>query len=101
MAADQGFIQAQHNLRLMYYGDQGVAQDYSAAMKWYRMAADQGHAQAQCNLELMYRDGQHQDIPRTPNYPSNIHGFLEGLADGLRNVCINSVPLRQRSLNLL
>ena len=43
MAADQGFIQAQHNLRLMYYGDQGVAQDYSAAMKWYRMAADQGH----------------------------------------------------------
>ena len=43
----------------------------------------------------------HQDIPRTPNYPSNIHGFLEGLADGLRNVCINSVPHRPRSLNLL
>ena len=44
---------------------------------------------------------EHQDIPRTPNYPSNIHGFLEGLADGLRNVCINSVPHRPRSLNLL
>ena len=28
-------------------------------------------------------------------------GFLEGLADGLRNVCMNSVPHRPRSLNLL
>ena len=25
----------------MYYNGQGVAQDDSAAMKWYRMAADQ------------------------------------------------------------
>ena len=58
MAADQGFIQAQHNLGLMYYGDQGMAQDYSAAMKWYRMAGDQGHADAQVNLGFMYYFGQ-------------------------------------------
>ena len=32
-----------------------MAQDYSAAMKWYRMAADQGIAQAQCNLGFMYK----------------------------------------------
>ena len=36
---------------------QGVAQDYSAAMKWYRMAADQGHAEAECNLGAMYKNG--------------------------------------------
>ena len=42
----------------MYYEGQGVAQDYSAAMKWVRMAADQGHAQAQCNLGNMYYEGK-------------------------------------------
>ena len=35
-----------------------MAQDYSAAIKWYRMAADQGHAQAQYNLGVMYYYGQ-------------------------------------------
>ena len=42
----------------MYENGQGVAQDYSAAMKWYRMAADQGHANAQYNLGIMYYQGQ-------------------------------------------
>ena len=58
MAADQGIAQAQYILGVMYENGQGVAQDYSAAMKWYRMAADQGHAQAQCNLGVMYYEGQ-------------------------------------------
>ena len=57
-AADQGHAEAQLNLGAMYGKGQGVAQDYSAAMKWYRMAADQGDAQAQCNLGNMYRQGQ-------------------------------------------
>jgi uncharacterized protein len=34
-----------------------VPQDYSEAVKWYRLAADQGDAQAQCNLGLMYAAG--------------------------------------------
>ena len=38
-------MQSAVNLGVMYYHGQGVAQDYSAAMKWYRMAADQGNAQ--------------------------------------------------------
>jgi hypothetical protein len=38
----------------MYQYGKGVAQDYSAAMKWYRMAADLGDADAQYNLGLMY-----------------------------------------------
>ena len=46
------------NLGVMYCNGLGVAQDYSAAMKWYRMAADQGHAQAQGNLGIMYNGGQ-------------------------------------------
>ena len=42
----------------MYYNGQGVAQDYSAAMKWFRMAADQGDADAQFNLGIMYKNGK-------------------------------------------
>ena len=41
----------------MYCNGQGVAQDYSAAMKWYRMAADQGDSIAQVNLGVMYKNG--------------------------------------------
>ena len=33
-------------------------QDYSAAMKWYRMAADQGYANAQYGLGIMYDNGR-------------------------------------------
>ena len=57
-AADQGHAQAQCSLGVVYEQGQGVAQDYSAAMKWYRMAADQGDAQAQYNLGVMYYQGQ-------------------------------------------
>ena len=56
--AYQGYTGAQYNLGLMYDKGQGVAQDDSAAMKWYRMAADQGHAGAQYNLGVMYRQGR-------------------------------------------
>ena len=42
----------------MYDNGKGVAQDYSAAMKWYRMAADQGHANAQLSLGVMYENGR-------------------------------------------
>jgi TPR repeat protein len=41
----------------MYLQGRGVTQDYSAAMKWYRMAADQGFADAQFSLGEMYRKG--------------------------------------------
>jgi len=41
----------------MYEGGQGVAKDYSEALKWYQKAADQGDANAQTNLGLMYEYG--------------------------------------------
>jgi clan AA aspartic protease (TIGR02281 family) len=47
----------------MYFDGRGVAQDYAAAVNWYRNAADQGDAAAQYSLGLMYFNGQgvHQD----------------------------------------
>ena len=49
----------------MYHNGQGVAQDFKAALVWYRKAADQGHAEAQFNLGAMYANGQGvpQSIP--------------------------------------
>ena len=42
----------------MYYQGQGVAQDYQAAIKWYKLAADQGQAKSQNSLGYMYLQGQ-------------------------------------------
>lgn len=42
----------------MYERGQGIAQNYSVAVKWYRLAAQQGNANGQNNLGYMYRIGQ-------------------------------------------
>ena len=34
-----------------------MAQDYAAAVRWYRKAADQGYVRAQSNLGVMYDKG--------------------------------------------
>jgi hypothetical protein len=49
---------AQFNLGMMYGNGKGVPQDYSKAVKWYRLAADQGFADAHLNLGLMYAQGR-------------------------------------------
>ena len=42
----------------MYNNGQGVAQNYTEAVKWYRLAADQGNAGAQTNIGHLYSDGK-------------------------------------------
>jgi TPR repeat protein len=42
----------------MYDKGQGVAQDYAAAVSWYRKAAEQGFSGSQSRLANMYYDGQ-------------------------------------------
>src|SRR5436190_1055289 len=44
--AEQGLAVAQFNVGLMYDMGQGVLQNYSEAVKWYRLAADQNHKDA-------------------------------------------------------
>ena len=56
--AEQGDANAQFNLGVMYDMGQGVPQDDTEAVRWYRLAAEQGHAIAQSNLGLMYAQGQ-------------------------------------------
>jgi TPR repeat protein len=54
--AREGDISAQFDLGLMYYKGQGVEQDYSQAMKWFKLAAEHGIPEAQFNLGIMYSD---------------------------------------------
>src|SRR4030095_1164368 len=56
--ATQGDAVAQNNLGSMYVEGKGVPQDYTEALKWYRLAAAQGYAEAQFNLGVMYLGGE-------------------------------------------
>ena len=57
-AADQGHVNAQFSLGVMYDFGLGVAEDNAEAFKWYRKAADQGQVKAQFNLGMMYHFGE-------------------------------------------
>ena len=55
--AEQGDVNAQFTLGLMYTKGRGVPQDYKEAVRWYRLAAAQGDAKAQYGLGVMYVEG--------------------------------------------
>lgn len=57
LSAEQGNVDAQFTLGLMYAKGYDCPQDLSEAMKWYRLAAEQGNAFAQYNLGDMYKYG--------------------------------------------
>ncbi|KAF9088993.1 hypothetical protein BGX23_006994 [Mortierella sp. AD031] len=57
-AADQGYVQAQFTIGVLYKLGQGVPQNYSLAVDWFRKAADQGHVDAQYDIGNMYMYGQ-------------------------------------------
>jgi len=56
--AEQGNVDAQFDLGYIYGSGQGVPQDYTEAVTWYRKAADQGYAPAQNNIGARYGKGQ-------------------------------------------
>ena len=56
-AAEQGDVDAQHNLGIMYNNGQGVPENKAEAVNWYRLAAEQGNAPAQYFLGSMYYNG--------------------------------------------
>ena len=56
--AEQGILEAQYTLGLMYYEGEGVPQDYAEALKWFRLAAEQGDPRGRLGLGLMYFKGE-------------------------------------------
>ena len=63
--AEEGDPTAQYELGVMYQNGEGLPQNYSKAVKWFRMAAEQGDSNAQYSLGLKYSVGH--GVPQ--NYP--------------------------------
>jgi TPR repeat protein len=57
MKFSMGLAPAQTALGIMYVNGYGVPQNYTEALKWYRLAAAQGLAPAQTALGIMYVNG--------------------------------------------
>ena len=66
MAEWVGAADKQHILGDVYYKGEGVPQDYSEALKWYRLAADQGLPESRYMLGIMCDrgDGTPQDYSK-------------------------------------
>lgn len=61
-AADQGDVDAQFNLGVMYENGQGgLAKDDAQAVTWYQKAAEQGDAKAQANINRLKQDRENAD----------------------------------------
>jgi len=56
--AEQGDVDSQFHVGVMYDNGQGVPQDYQEAIRWYLAAAEQGDAGAQNSLGVRYQRGQ-------------------------------------------
>ena len=63
----------------MYYFGDGVEQDYTEAVKWYKKSAEQDYAEAQWNLGFMYEYGygiEQNDVKAVKWYrKSTEHGY--------------------------
>ncbi|MFY9398624.1 MAG: tetratricopeptide repeat protein [Desulfomonilia bacterium] len=56
--AQQGDVDAQYNLGVIYYHGEGVTRDFEEALSWFQKAAEQDDADAQYNLGFMYGRGE-------------------------------------------
>ncbi|AHE50064.1 Sel1 domain-containing protein [Aeromonas hydrophila 4AK4] len=57
-SAERGDVTAQFLLGKKYDSGEGIEQNDSKAVEWYRKAAEQGHAGAQNNIGWMYENGR-------------------------------------------
>lgn len=55
--AEQGDVEAQHDLGVSYYFGEGVEKNPNEAVKWWQKAAEQGNAKSQNNLGVCYQEG--------------------------------------------
>lgn len=58
LSAERGDMDAQYTLAYNYYnGENGVKQNDSIALKWFRLSAEQGNYMAQWFMASAYYDG--------------------------------------------
>jgi TPR repeat protein len=56
LAAEQGDVDAQNNLGVMYVKGTGINQDYILARMWFNLAANNGDINAKENLDKMAKE---------------------------------------------
>lgn len=88
-SANQGNVDDQFNLGVMYERGQGVLKDYKKAVDWYAKAAAQGNAMAQCNLGLIYVNGK-------AGAPDYVKGF-----EWLRKAAEQGAAIAQENLGVM
>ncbi len=95
LTAIDGDADAQFELAGLYAKGDGVEQNLTEAVKWYRKAAEQGHDSAQYKLGLSYQNGKGVSKSDSDAYlwlnisaengtPFNGRGRAGELADGVR-----------------
>ncbi|CAF4341013.1 unnamed protein product, partial [Rotaria magnacalcarata] len=57
LSADQGYVEGQLMLGIMYYKGEGVKRDYKMAIKCFQAASQSGHALGYYNLGQMHATG--------------------------------------------
>ncbi len=85
LLAEQGNTYAQRMLGVMYKEGQGVPQDYTEAVIWFRKSAEQGNATAQSNLGTMYVKGQGVPIDYAMAYKWYNLAAAQGDKDAVKN----------------
>ena len=61
-AAEQGLVEAQYNLGLMYATGHGVVRDYVLTHKWFNIAAVQGNPEARVDRSELALDMTSEEI---------------------------------------
>jgi TPR repeat protein len=56
--AEEGDVDAQYNLGIIYYHGEGAPRDFDQALAWFHKAAEQDDADAQYTLGFMYGRGE-------------------------------------------
>jgi len=78
VAAEQGDMEAQFNLGLMYYDGEGTEVNYEKALYWWEKAAEQGDVRAQFNVGSMYYDGEGTEV----NYKKALYWYEKAAEQG-------------------
>ena len=76
--ANQGDVNAQYEVGLMYQIGKEVTRNYKSAIEWYKKAAKQNHLNAQLNLAFMF----YEKSPLDRNYTEAINWFKKAAEQG-------------------
>lgn len=67
-SAENGNMDAQYKLGLLYLTGNGALQDFAEAAKWLKLSAEQGYGPAQYELGMIYRSGYGLSADQVQSY---------------------------------